>query len=276
METPPRPDRPVVFPASRRSRNWTGSAYDRLAREVAALLGIDLNQYKPAQVWRRVNGFATARGPRRRRRARGQGPPGCGPAPGVPGHADDQRQRVLPEPGGLGSAGRRSSFEPMLRSQLSVRIWSAGCSLGFEPFTIAMLAREIAPATHRQHPGHRPRRDDPVPRPTGRLHRSSRWPASRGAASAVLRADRQRMGGQARRSRPSVTWRRHDLLADPYERTVRHHLLPQRGHLLHRGGQDGPVQAVLRMPCGRAACSSWAPRSRSRTSAPVGLRARWG
>ena len=121
------------------------AAYDRMARDVRTLLGIDLSQYKPAQVWRRVNGFAAAKG--------------------------------LPSPDALVAKCRmdatlRQAFldmltinvseffrnpeawevmaakylRPALQEQLSVRVWSAGCSLGYEPFTIAMLAREIAPA----------------------------------------------------------------------------------------------------------------------------------
>jgi chemotaxis protein methyltransferase CheR len=119
-------------------------AYERMARQVHVLLGIDLSRYRPAQVWRRVNGFAAARGMldaeelviRVRQDAA-------------------LRQAFLdmltinvseffrnPE---AWDALAEQHLRPMFRSQPSVRIWSAGCSVGFEPFTIAMLARETGP-----------------------------------------------------------------------------------------------------------------------------------
>ena len=62
METTPRPERPAFLTTFPPAPELDAAAYDRLAREVRGLLGIDLSQYKPAQVWRRVNGFASARG----------------------------------------------------------------------------------------------------------------------------------------------------------------------------------------------------------------------
>ncbi len=146
METPPRRERPAILPAFAPIPELDTVAYERLAREVRSLLGIDLGQYKPAQVWRRVNGFATARG-----------------------LADSDvlvaraRQDVVLRQAFLDMLTINVSeffrnpeawdtlvdrhLKPMLRSQLSVRIWSAGCSLGYEPFSLAMLVREIAPAT---------------------------------------------------------------------------------------------------------------------------------
>src|SRR5664280_1501148 len=147
VETLPRPRPPVVLPAFAPIPELDMVAYERMAREVHLLLGIDLSRYRPAQVWRRVNGFAAARG--------------------IP-DADELVVRVRldatlrqafmdmltinvseffrnPE---VWDALAEQYLRPMFRSQASLRIWSAGCSLGFEPFTIAMLAREIAPFAH--------------------------------------------------------------------------------------------------------------------------------
>jgi chemotaxis protein methyltransferase CheR len=118
-------------------------AYDRLAREVRGMLGIDLKQYRPAQVWRRVNGFAVARG--------------LPDWDALVARARDDaslRQAFLDMLTINVSEFFRNAeawdvlvdrhLKPMLQSQPSVRIWSAGCSLGFEPFTLAMLVHEIA------------------------------------------------------------------------------------------------------------------------------------
>jgi chemotaxis protein methyltransferase CheR len=191
-------------------------AYDRMASDVRSLLGIDLAQYKPAQVWRRVNGFATARG--------------------LP-NADALVARARQDP------SLRQAFVDMLTinvseffrnpeawdvlvaqylklmllGQLSVRIWSAGCSLGFEPFTIAMLSREIAP--------HTPvyilatDLDETV---LARARKGVYAEAQMAGVSPARRARFFRRVDNSWEAKPElqalITWRRHDLLRDPYEK----------------------------------------------------------
>jgi chemotaxis protein methyltransferase CheR len=104
----------------------------------------------------------------------------------------------------------------MLLNQLSVRIWSAGCSLGYEPFTIAMLAREIAP--------HTPvyilatDLDDTI------LSRAKKATYTEPQMAGVSPSRRARFfrkvdtGWQANPELQAlITWRRHDLHRDPYE-----------------------------------------------------------
>jgi len=187
-----------------------------MARDVRILLGIDLAQYKPAQVWRRVNGFASARG--------------------------------LPDPDALVARARedpvvRQAFldmltinvseffrnpeawealvekhlKPMLLGRLPIRIWSAGCSLGYEPFTIAMLAREIAP----QAPVHilATDLDETI---LARARKAVYAESQMGGVSPARRARFFRKVDAGWEALPEIqamiTWRRHDLLRDPYER----------------------------------------------------------
>jgi chemotaxis protein methyltransferase CheR len=217
METPPRPERPVVLPAFAPAPELDPEAYDRMAGSVRSLLGIDLSQYKPAQVWRRVNGFASAKG--------------LADADALVAKARQDavlRQAFLdmltinvseffrnPE---AWDAFVAQFLKPMLLGQLSVRIWSAGCSLGYEPFSLAMLAKEIAPHTS-------------VHILATDLDETILSRAKRGVYS-----EQQMVGvSPSRRARffrkvdnnweagpelqALVTWRRHDLLRDPYERS---------------------------------------------------------
>jgi chemotaxis protein methyltransferase CheR len=215
METPRRPERPSLPSSFTPVPALDEIAYARLARNVRAMLGIDLSQYKPAQVWRRVNGFASARG--------------------------------LPDPDALIERARedgvlRQAFldmltinvseffrnpdvwallverflRPMLLTQPSVRIWSAGCSLGFEPFTLVMLARETAPAT--------PVRivatdlDETI---LARAEQATFTEAQMAGVSEKRRARFFRPAGDSwtvkRDFRAMVTFRRHDLLKDPFD-----------------------------------------------------------
>jgi chemotaxis protein methyltransferase CheR len=191
-------------------------AYARMAKEVQGLLGIDLSQYKPAQVWRRVNGFASARG--------------LADADALVARARQDatlKQAFLdmltinvseffrnPEAWDVLVA---QYLKPMLLGQLSVRIWSAGCSLGYEPFTIAMLAREIAP--------HTPvyvlatDLDETI---LARARKGIYTEAQMAGVSPARRARFFRKVDAGWEAKPElqepITWRRHDLLRDPYER----------------------------------------------------------
>jgi hypothetical protein len=60
------------------------AGYAKLTSDVRLLLGLDLSKYKPAQVWRRVVGFASVNG--------------FADLPQVHRPHHDQRQRVLPQP----------------------------------------------------------------------------------------------------------------------------------------------------------------------------------
>jgi chemotaxis protein methyltransferase CheR len=215
METLPRPQAPVPLPAFAPIPQLDTVAYDRLAHEVHRLLGIDLSRYKPAQVWRRVNGFATARG--------------------LP-DTDELVARIRED-----AVLRRAFLDmltihvseffrnpevwdeladrvlrPMLRDQALVRIWSAGCSLGFEPFTIAMIVRKLAPFT----PAYVLATD--VDETS--LSRAREATYTEAQMAGVPQADRARFFRQADRNwevRPQlkalVTFRRQDLLTDPNE-----------------------------------------------------------
>ena len=192
-------------------------AYDRMASSVRSLLGIDLTQYKPAQVWRRVNGFATAKG--------------LADAEALVAKARQDavlRQAFLdmltinvseffrnPE---AWDALVSQFLKPTLLGQLSVRIWSAGCSLGFEPFTIAMLAKEIAPHTSVYILA--TDLDETI------LSRAQNGIYTEQQMAGVSPSRRTRFFRKVDNNweaRPElqamITWRRHDLLRDTYERS---------------------------------------------------------
>jgi chemotaxis protein methyltransferase CheR len=216
METQPRPQRPIAVPIFAPPPELDAVAYDRMAAEVRSILGIDLSQYKPAQVWRRVTGFATARGL---------------------ADADALVARVRQDPVlkqafldmltiNVSEFFRNAEawdvlveqyLRPILTSQVSVRIWSAGCSLGYEPFTLAMLCREIAPT-----------------KPTYILASDLDETILSRAKKATYTEQQMAGVSPARRARffrkvdagwevkpeiqALITWRKHDLLKDPYEK----------------------------------------------------------
>jgi chemotaxis protein methyltransferase CheR len=217
METPPRSERlTVALPIFVPVPDLDQVAYDRMAESVRKLLGIDLTQYKPAQVWRRVSGFATARGF------------ASADALLVKVSQDAALKQTFldmltinvseffrnPE---AWDALVAQHLKPMLLGQLSVRIWSAGCSLGFEPLTIAMLARELAPHT----PIHilATDLDDTT------LSRAKKGQYTESQMTGVSPARRakffRQLDNKSWEARPElqapITWRRHDLLKDPYE-----------------------------------------------------------
>jgi chemotaxis protein methyltransferase CheR len=221
METSSRPARPAISPIFAPVPELDLVAYDRLATEVRGLLGIDLSQYKPAQVWRRVNGFAVARGL-------------TDPDALVAKARQDAilKQAFLdmltinvseffrnPESWELLTA---RFLKPLLHEQQSVRIWSAGCSLGYEPFTLAMLCREIAPATTVRILA--TDLDDTI------LSRARKATYPEPQMAGVSEARRTRFFRRSEDQAPFAAWevkpelaalvtfRRHDLLKDPYEK----------------------------------------------------------
>lgn len=120
------------------------AAYDRLAADVLGLLGIDLAQYKPAQVWRRVNAFAAR-----------HGQPDAPALVAAARRDADLRQafrdmltinvsEFFRDPAAF-AVLRDRFLAPLLRTGQPLRLWSAGCSVGFEPVTLAILVRELAP-----------------------------------------------------------------------------------------------------------------------------------
>jgi chemotaxis protein methyltransferase CheR len=142
------PRAPLPVP-DRRGLELDVAGYERLTHDVRPLLGIDLAQYRPQQVWRRVVGFATSHG--------------CA-------DPDELVARARAEPD-LRAAFREmltinvSEFfrdpavwerfrtqvvDPLVASRQSVRVWSAGCSAGYEPYSIAMLFRQASPTVRVQ------------------------------------------------------------------------------------------------------------------------------
>ena len=192
------------------------TAYDRLAREVRGMLGVDLSQYKPAQVWRRVNGFATARGL-------------CDADALVAKARQDAvlRQAFLDmltinvseffrNPEAWETLVDRY-LKSMLRGQRRVRIWSAGCSLGYEPFTLAMLAREIAPSAMVEILA--TDLDETI---LSRARTATYTEAQMAGVSDERRARFFRRAEDKWQAKPElqavVDFKRHDLLKDAYER----------------------------------------------------------
>jgi len=217
METSSRPERLLPPPGVVSVPEMDDAAYERLAREVRMLLGIDLSQYRRAQVWRRVNGFALAKG--------------------LPGPdalvARVRRDAVLRQtfldmltinvseffrnPEAWDVLAERH-LGPILRRQQSVRIWSAGCSLGYEPFTLAMLALELAPDANLQILA-----TDVDETVLSRARVATYNEAQMAGVSAVRRSRFFLSKGDTQEIRPEVRalveFRRHDLLRDPYEQS---------------------------------------------------------
>ncbi len=191
------------------------AGYERLTRDVRSLLGIDLAQYKPAQVWRRVNGFASARG--------------VVDADGLVARARTDpvlRQAFLdmltinvseffrnPEAWSTFGATYLGSI---MRRGTPARIWSAGCSLGYEPYTLAILARELVPAA-----GLRILATDLDETTLAKARLSRYTDAQLMGVSPARRSRWFRQDGEVWEVKPElralVTFRRHDLLRDPYE-----------------------------------------------------------
>ena len=119
------------------------AGYARLAGGLRGLLGIDLDQYRPAQMWRRVNGFATSRGLVDADALL----IACKDRPDLLAELRDMLtinvSEFFRDPAAWQRLGQRIADQAAGRP--GFRAWSAGCSVGFEPYSLAMLATEVAP-----------------------------------------------------------------------------------------------------------------------------------
>jgi chemotaxis protein methyltransferase CheR len=121
------------------------AGYARLAHALRELLGIDLDQYRPAQMWRRVNSFATSRGLADADAL----VTACRRHPALLAELRDlltiNVSEFFRDPDSWRRLGRR--IRKPLTDGRGFRAWSAGCSIGYEPYSLAILASELAPAT---------------------------------------------------------------------------------------------------------------------------------
>jgi chemotaxis protein methyltransferase CheR len=176
-------------------------------------VGLDLGQYKPAQVWRRVHAFASLRGHGNWRSLLAA----C--------RTDASLRRALAEMLTINVSeffrnpeAWETLAHEVLRPRLAVgesfRAWSAGCSTGQEPYSLAILLRELAPAT--------PARILATDVDAAALAVAARGRYEPAQMSGLSPARRERAflhqeGGWVVRPeiRALVTFRRHDLLTDP-------------------------------------------------------------
>lgn len=189
--------------------------YARLTRDVRALLGFDLSQYKAPQVWRRVNGFASARRfadvPTLLAR--------CRLDPDLKTAFRDMITINVSEffrnPEAF-EALRTRHLPALTRGTSLLRVWSAGCSLGYEPYSIAMLVRELTATT-----SVRILATDLDETILSQARASRYTDTQMLGVSNGRRARFFRHDGDLWEVRPElralVNFRRHDLLRDPYE-----------------------------------------------------------
>ncbi len=191
------------------------AGYATLTRDVKALLGLDLSKYKSPQVWRRVLGFGSTRG----FRSPVELLAACRSDPALKTAFRDMITINVSE--FFRNAGAwetlRTRFLGEILSRPLARVWSAGCSYGFEPYTLAMLVREQSSAAALRITATDV--DDTILA----LARSSRYTEAQMLGVSAARRTRffqpVESGWEVRPEiRSLVTWRRQDLLRDPFER----------------------------------------------------------
>ena len=113
----------------------------------------------------------------------------------------------------------------------TLRIWSAGCSIGAEPYSLSILLEELDPEDASPDPRHRRGRQGPR---GGQSRRLQRGQAQRGVAPAPSqvfhpgKGDKWRVAPEIKRR---VRFQVHDLLEDPYP--VGQHLILCRNVVIY-------------------------------------------
>jgi chemotaxis protein methyltransferase CheR len=131
-------------PTEGQTQTLDQEAYRLLSHDIRVHLGIDLESYKPQQVWRRVTSFARLHGYAGASDLR----PHLATDPGLRAALRDNLTINVSEffrDGRHWAELERRFLRPALLAGRPLRIWSAGCSTGFEPFSIAMLAWDVVP-----------------------------------------------------------------------------------------------------------------------------------
>lgn len=194
-----------------------GAEWDEFIHEVRLLAGIDLQGYKSSQVRRRVEGLMLRSGagglreylrlldrePARRRELQG-----CVSVTVSEFFRSPEQFRHLAE----------AVLPRLLEQRLRLRVWSAGCAYGAEPFSLALLLRQLSPDEE-----HYLLATDVDELALARARAADTF------SERDLRhvsADQRVHFGPGRRTgqfalapapRARVTFRRHDLLTDPFE-----------------------------------------------------------
>lgn len=188
--------------------------YERFAAGIRTLLGLDLTQYKRPQVWRRASSFARQKG--------------CANVLDLVERcrADPELRTALRDMITINVSEffrnpdawetlRSTALPDLLRAGRAIRFWSAGCSLGYEPYTFAMLVREAGEGA-----GSRIQATDVDETILAQARAGAYTEHQMVGVSNARRArffdrqgDRWVVGPELR---GMVSWRRHDLLRDPF------------------------------------------------------------
>jgi chemotaxis protein methyltransferase CheR len=119
--------------------------YEYLKRQIASLLDIDIDAYKSRQMRRRLTTFVQSRA-------------GDSPAPFLRRLAEDAEalsdlREMLTinvteffRDGAQFETLERTVLPELLKKRLQLRVWSAGCSRGHEPYSVAIMLDELGAA----------------------------------------------------------------------------------------------------------------------------------
>ncbi len=245
------------------------AGYEAFSDGVRTLLGFDLTQYKRPQVWRRANSFAKQHGFENlldlvkecrtdlelRTELRDMITINVSEFFRNPDAWEMVRTTALPD---------------LLKLGRPIRAWSAGCSLGYEPYTWAMLVREAGAGADTKVLA--TDLDETI---LAQARASSYSEAQMVGLSPARRSRFFTQVGDRWEVKPElrslVQWRRQDLLRDPFPSDL--DIIACRNVVIYftDEAKDGLYKRFARRSGPAATCSS-APRRRSRHWRSFGLR----